>query len=134
MTSSQLACVGVDVGKSCFDVVRLNQHGAVALRGKHTRDGILAALVQCDAQRFAFETSGGAHRPARRLSAEAREVRLLVPADVRAFVRTQKNDHTGAQALAEAALRSAPQAYSKPSLNSGRSNAGPPWNRMRPLS
>ncbi len=39
MTSSQLACVGVDVGKSCFHVVGLNQNGAVALRGKHTRHG-----------------------------------------------------------------------------------------------
>ena len=83
MTSSQLASVGVDVGKSCFHVVGLNQQGAIALRGKHTRGGILAALVQCDAQRFAFEACGGAHDLARRLSAEGREVRLLVPADVR---------------------------------------------------
>ena len=105
MTSSQLASVGVDVGKSCFHVVGLNQQGAIALRGKHTRGGILAALVQCDAQRFAFEACGGAHDLARRLSAEGREVRLLVPADVRAFVRTQKNDYNDAQAVAEAALR-----------------------------
>jgi transposase len=72
MTRSQLACVGVDVGKSCFHVVGLNQQGAVALRGKHTRGGILAALVQCDAQRFAFEACGGAHDLARRLRAEGR--------------------------------------------------------------
>lgn len=36
--------------------------------------------------------------------------------------------------VAASARTAALRAYSKPSLNSGRSNAGPPWNRMRPLS
>jgi hypothetical protein len=34
MTSSQLASVGVDIGKTCFHVVGLNQQGVVALRAQ----------------------------------------------------------------------------------------------------
>ena len=98
-------CVGIDVGKTNFHVIGLDAQGAVSMRGKHQRAGILSALVQSNAHRFAMEACGGAHELARRLRDAGREVRLIVPADVRPFVRTQKNDYNDAQAIAEASLR-----------------------------
>jgi transposase len=105
MSTAIPVCVGIDVGKTSFHVVGLDAQGVVSLRGKHQRAGILSALVQSNAHRFAMEACGGAHELARRLRAAGREVRLIVPADVRPFVRTQKNDYKDAQAIAEASLR-----------------------------
>ena len=92
MSTEISVCVGIDVGKTNFHVIGLDAQGAVSMRGKHQRAGILSALVQSNAHRFAMEACGGAHELARRLRDAGREVRLIVPADVRPFVRTQKND------------------------------------------
>ncbi|MFT3790915.1 MAG: IS110 family transposase [Rudaea sp.] len=105
MNTQTYSCIGIDIGKTNFHVIGLGADGAVSVRSKHHRGGVVAALVKLDAQCFAMEACGGAHDLARRLRGLGREVRLLVPADVRAFVRTQKNDYNDAQAIAEAALR-----------------------------
>jgi transposase len=52
-----------------------------------------------------MEACGGAHDLARRLREHGQPVKLLVAADVRPFVRGQKNDYNDAQAIAEAAVR-----------------------------
>jgi transposase len=65
----------------------------------------VAAITRLDTAVVAMEACGGAHDLARRLSEHGRPVKLLVAADVRAFVRGQKNDYNDAQAIAEAAVR-----------------------------
>jgi len=57
---------------------------------------VLAAVARLDLPSVAMEACGSAHDLARRLCAQSRAVRLLVPADVRAFVRGQKNDYNDA--------------------------------------
>jgi transposase len=105
MDQSAFSSVGIDVGKDTFHIVALDRSGAVAHRARCTRSTVIAAVARLDADQIAMEACGGAHDLARRLSAQGRAVKLLVAADVRAFVRGQKNDYNDAQAIAEAAAR-----------------------------
>lgn len=105
MSDSSYSSVGIDVGKDTFHLVALDRSGAVAHKTRCKRDSVMAAVARLDSPCVAMEACGGAHDLARRLRAQGRAVRLLVPADVRAFVRGQKNDYNDAQAIAEAALR-----------------------------
>ena len=82
----------------------LDQSGAVAFKARCTRATVLSTLLRLDVEAIAMEACAGAHDRARRLAEQGRCVRLLVAADVRAFVRGQKNDYNDAQAIAEAAL------------------------------
>lgn len=105
MSEALYPVVGVDIGKDSMHLVALDHQGAVAHRQRCTRSTLNAALLRLDAELIAIEACGGAHQIARQLVAQGRSVHLLVAADVRAFVRGQKNDYNDAQAIAEAALR-----------------------------
>lgn len=105
MSQASYPVAGVDVGKDTMHVVALDRSGAVAFKARCTRATVLSTLLRLDAELIAMEACSGAHDLARRLAEQGRSVRLLVAADVRAFVRGQKNDYNDAQAIAEAALR-----------------------------
>lgn len=105
MSASALASIGIDIGKDNFRIVALDHRGEVVHKSRCKREQVVAAALQLDAPLIAMEACGGAHELARRLAGQGRQVRLLVAADVRPFVRRQKNDSNDAQAIAEAALR-----------------------------
>lgn len=105
LANPSFACVGVDIGKNVFHVATLAANGEPGARSKHGRGTIVRALSTVATDLIAMEACAGSHTLARRLKGLGCKVTLLVPADVRPFVRNQKNDYNDAQAIAEAALR-----------------------------
>src|SRR3954469_19459519 len=97
--------IGVDLGKNSCSLVGLDAAGAVVLRRRVRRDGLVALLTRLPGSVVAMEACCGAHHLGRLLAAQGREVRLMSPEYVRPYVKAQKNDDRDAEAIAEAATR-----------------------------
>src|SRR4051812_17389847 len=97
--------IGVDLGKNSCSLVGLDAAGAVVLRRRVRRDGLVALLTRLPGSVVAMEACCGAHHLGRLLAAQGHEVRLMSPEYVRPYVKAQKNDDRDAEAIAEAATR-----------------------------
>ncbi len=105
MTKTPIAVLGIDLGKNSCSVAGLDTRGAVVLRRKMTREGLItfaAALPGCV---IAIEACCGAHFLGRTFEAQGHEVRLMSPEYVQPYVKAQKTDDRDAEAIAEAATR-----------------------------
>jgi transposase len=101
----QIAVLGVDLGKNSCSIVGLEFGGAVVLRRRMRREGIVKLAAKLDPCVVAIEACCGAHHLGRVLRAQGHEVRLMSPEYVRPYVKSQKNDDRDAEAIAEAATR-----------------------------
>ena len=95
------AVYGVDLGKNLFHVVGLDERGAVVQRVKFRRDTVLAFSTRAPPSLVGMEACLGSQWLARKLQSMGHTVRI-VPAQ---FVKSQKNDTIGAEAIAEAVTR-----------------------------
>ena len=96
---SELTTIGLDTAKSVFHVVGLNQANKVKLRKQLRRRQVLAFFANLPA------TSVASHYWGRELEKLGHTVYLVPARDVKALVRTQKNDYHDALAIAEAVRR-----------------------------
>jgi transposase len=101
----QIAVLGVDLGKKSCSVVGLDNGGAVVLRRRMRRDGVIKLAAKLKPCVVAMEACCGAHHLGRILRVQGHEVRLMSPEYVRPYVKAQKNDDRDAEAIAEAATR-----------------------------
>ena len=101
----RIAVLGIDLGKNSCSAAGLDPSGAVVLRRRMGRQGILALAERLPACVVAMEACCGAHHLGRILRAQGHEVRLMSPEYVRPYVKAQKNDDRDAEAIAEAATR-----------------------------
>jgi transposase len=101
----QIAVLGIDLGKNSCSVVGLDVRGAVVLRRRMRREGIIKLAAKLKLCVVAIEACCGAHHLGRVLRAQGHEVRLMSPEYVRPYVKSQKNDDRDAEAIAEAATR-----------------------------
>jgi transposase len=98
--------IGVDLGKNVCSLVGLDAAGAVVLRRRVRREGLVALLSKLPGSVVvAMEACCGAHYLGRLLTGRGLEVRLMSPEYVRPYVKAQKNDDRDAEAIAEAATR-----------------------------
>ena len=101
----RIAVLGIDLGKNSCSLAGLDATGAVVLRRRMSRQGVLAFAEGLPACVVAMEACCGAHHLGRLLRAQGHEVRLMSPEYVRPYVKAQKNDDRDAEAIAEAATR-----------------------------
>lgn len=101
----QIAILGVDLGKNSCSIVGLNNEGAVVLRRRMRREGVINLAAKLKPCVVGMEACCGAHHLGRVLRAQGHEVRLMSPEYVRPYVKSQKNDDRDAEAIAEAATR-----------------------------
>jgi transposase len=101
----QVAVLGIDLGKNSCSIVGLDDGGAVVLRRRMRREGVIKLAVKLQSCVIAMEACCGAHHLGRVLRAQGHEVRLMSPEYVRPYVKSQKNDDRDAEAIAEAATR-----------------------------
>jgi transposase len=101
----QIAVLGVDLGKNSCSIVGLGHGGAVVLRRRMRREGVIKLAAKLKPCVVAMEACCGAHHLGRILRAQDHEVRLMSPEYVRPYVKSQKNDDRDAEAIAEAATR-----------------------------
>lgn len=100
-----IVILGIDLGKNSCSVVGLDESGAVIVRRRMRRDGVIAFAAKLSPCITAMEACCGAHHMGRSLAALGHQVRLMSPEYVRPYVKAQKSDDRDAEAIAEAATR-----------------------------
>src|SRR5581483_4472232 len=103
--ATEIAVLGIDLGKTSCSLAGLNVDGVVIKRRRMKPENVTAFTAKIPPCVIAMEACCGAHYFGRMLTAQGHEVRLMSPEYVRPYVKAQKNDDRDAEAIAEAATR-----------------------------
>jgi transposase len=103
--ATDVATIGIDIGKNSFHLVGLDARGAMVMCLKLSRGQIEVKLANLRSCLIGMEACVGAHHLSRRLMALGHDVRLIPARYVKPFVKTHKNDFRDAEAVAEAVQR-----------------------------
>ena len=101
----EIYTVGIDIGKSVFNLVGLSVEGELLARKKFSRNQLLHFTANLRVGLIGMEACGGSHFLARALREQGHEVRLMPAQYVKPYVKTDKNDYIDAEAIAEAVRR-----------------------------
>jgi transposase len=105
MGKTPIAVLGIDLGKNSCSIAGLDAAGAVVLRRRMTREGLVSFAAKLPSCIVAMEACCGAHFLGRTLQRRGHTVRLMSPEYVQPYVKAQKTDERDAEAIAEAATR-----------------------------
>ena len=97
--------IGIDLGKTKFHIVGLNERGEVVVRKKFSRAQLLRFTANRKVHLIGMEACGGSHFLGRLLQGQRHEVRLIPAQYVKPYVKTNKSDYIDAEAIAEAVGR-----------------------------
>jgi transposase len=97
--------IGIDLGKTSFHVVGLNERGEVVVRKRFSRGQLLRFTANRKVHVIGMEACGGSHFLGRALQEQGHEVRLIPAQYVKPYVKTNKSDYIDAEAIAEAVGR-----------------------------
>jgi len=101
----QIRSVGIDLGKTTFHLVALDDNGKVLLKRKFTQKQLITFTANLQTSLIGMEACGGAHFLGRALRAQGHDVKLIPAQFVKPFVKSNKNDFLDAEAIAEAVDR-----------------------------
>jgi transposase len=101
----ELFTLGIDLGKTTFHLVGMNQRGDVVVRKRLSRTQLLCFTANLQVELIGMEACGGSHFLGRALREQGHEVRLIPAQYVKPYVKTNKSDHIDAEAIAEAVGR-----------------------------
>lgn len=102
---SDVALIGIDLGKHSFHLHGQDKAGRMVFRKKLTRGQMFTLLGNFPPCTVVMEACAGAHWVARRVAALGHQAKLISPQFVKPFVQGNKNDFVDAQAICEAASR-----------------------------
>ena len=88
----RIVILGIDLGKNSCSIVGLDANGAVVVRRRMRRDGVIAFAAKLKPCTMAMEACCGAHHMGRSLAELGHDIRLMSPEYVRPYVKAQKND------------------------------------------
>ena len=100
-----IVTIGIDVGKTWFHLIGLDNRGAVVARQRFNRGQLLRYMSKVQPALVGMEASCGSHHLARDLIALGHDARLMSAKFVRPFLKGNKNDYLDAEAIAEAVQR-----------------------------
>src|SRR5438270_6250282 len=100
-----IASIGIDLGKTNFNLVALGEHSKVAVRKKFSRKQLLAYTANLQASLIGLEACSVAYFIGTALRNQGHEVRLIPAQFVKPFLKSNKNDFLDAEAIAEAVAR-----------------------------
>lgn len=103
--ATEIAVLGIDLGKNSCSLAGLDASGAVVKRRRMRPETVVSFTADLPGCVVAMEACCGAHHLGRLLMTQGHEVRLMSPEYVRPYVKAQKNDDRDAEAIAEAATR-----------------------------
>lgn len=101
----QVVTIGLDIGKSVFQVHGADASGAQVLRQRLTRSRMLPFFSKLSPCLVGIEACATSHYWARELMALGHEVRLMPAQYVKPYVKRGKNDAADAEAICEAVTR-----------------------------
>ncbi|TDW16924.1 hypothetical protein EV128_13164 [Rhizobium azibense] len=102
---NDITIIGLDLAKNVFQIHGAGPDGRVALRKKLSRGRLLEFFAKLPICIVAMEACASAYYWGREISKFDHNVRLIIPACVKPFVKPQKNDAAHAEAIAEAVSR-----------------------------
>src|SRR6202453_4135896 len=102
---TNIAVLGVDLGKNVCSVVGLDASGAVVMRRRMRRETLAGLAEKLPACVVGMEACCGSHHLGRVFASHGHDVRLMSPEYVRPYVKAQKNDDRDAEGIAETATR-----------------------------
>ena len=97
--------IGLDIAKSVFQVHGIDAEGRVIIRRQLKRRYVLGFFQKLPPCLVGIEACATSHHWSRELRALGHIVRLMPPADVKPYVKRQKNDAADAEAICEAVTR-----------------------------
>ncbi len=100
-----IVIIGIDLGKNVCSIAGLDARGEVVVRRRLRRQSVLTFTAGLPPCVVAMDACCAAHQMGHDLVAQGHEVRLISPAHVRPYVKSQKNDKREAEAIAEVATR-----------------------------
>jgi transposase len=100
-----ITTIGLDIGKSVFQVHGIDAEGNVIVRRQLKRRSVTAFFHKLPPCLVGIEACASSHYWSRELRALGHTVRLMPPAYVKPYVKRQKNDATDAEAICEAVRR-----------------------------
>jgi transposase len=102
---AEVTVIGIDICKSTFHAIGLNQRGAIVLRKKWARRQLADRLANLPSCLIDMEACVGGHHLARQCVALGHDARLMPAKYVKPYSKGQKNDFRDAEAIAEAVQR-----------------------------
>jgi hypothetical protein len=87
----QIRSVGIDLGKTTFHLVALDDNGKVLLKRKFTQKQLITFTANMQTSLIGMEACGGAHFLGRALRAQGHDVKLIPAQFVKPFVKSNKN-------------------------------------------
>lgn len=98
--------MGLDIGKSVFQVHGVDATGQVVVQRKLTRAKLIPFFEKLPPCLVGIEACATAHHWGRRLAEFGHEVKLMPPSYVKPYLERQKNDAADAEVICEAVTRS----------------------------
>lgn len=103
--SQNITRVGIDLAKNIFQVCAVNHRGKVLFNKTLKRHQLASFVANLPACEVILESCASSNYWARVFGGQGHTVKLINPAYVRPYVKTNKNDAADAEALCEAASR-----------------------------
>jgi transposase len=102
---NKISVMGLDLAKIVFQVHGVDKDGEVAVRKQLKRSQMQRYFARLPPCLIGMEACGGAHYWARVLTQLGHTVRLIAPAFVKPYLKSNKNDRNDAEAICEAVQR-----------------------------
>lgn len=102
---NKISVIGLDLAKNLFQLHGVDADGEVVLRKQLRRAQLLRFFAKLPPCLIGMEACGGAHYWARELTRFGHSVRIIAPAFVKPYLKSNKNDRNDAEAICEAVQR-----------------------------
>lgn len=102
---SKISVIGLDLAKNVLQVHAVDDKGETVLRKQLSRAQMPRFFAQLPPCLIGMEACGGAHYWHRTLTAFGHTVRMMAPAFVKPYLKSNKNDRNDAEAICEAVQR-----------------------------
>jgi transposase len=101
----KLVTIGLDIAKNVFQAHGVDAEGAVVIRKKLGRQKVETFFSGLEPCLVGIESCASSHHWARVIQGLGHQVRLMPPAYVKPYMKSQKNDAADAEAICEAVTR-----------------------------
>ena len=102
---NKISVIGLDLAKNVFQVHGVDADGEVVVRKQLRRSQVRQFFAKLEPCLIGMEACGGAHYWSRELTRLGHCVRMMAPAFVKPYLKSNKNDPNDAEAICEAVQR-----------------------------
>ncbi|MFV2089995.1 MAG: IS110 family transposase [Pseudomonadales bacterium] len=102
---NEISVIGLDLAKSVFQIHGIDAEGEIVVRKQLRRSQLRQYFARLAPCLIGMEACGGAHYWSRELTRLGHSVRLIAPAFVKPYLKSNKNDRNDAEAICEAVQR-----------------------------